>query len=97
MFTRFRQTRHRLQVSLVETRRLNGKVHHEHVASLGSVETPPSVPERISFWLKLHDPVACVATSLLRISICVRRCHSSEAKLVTPKSKSPEYRHVSRR
>jgi hypothetical protein len=55
MFTRFRQTRHRLQVSLVETRRLNGKVHHEHVASLGSVETPPSVPERIAFWLKLHD------------------------------------------
>ena len=55
MFTRFRQTRHRLQVSLVETRRLNGKVHHEHVASLGSVETPPSVPERIAFWQKLHD------------------------------------------
>jgi hypothetical protein len=55
MFTRFRQTRHRRQVSLVETRRLNGKVHHEHVASLGSVETPPSVPERIAFWLKLHD------------------------------------------
>ena len=80
-----------------ELRRLNGKVHHEHVASLGSVETPPSVPERIAFWLKLHDPVACVATSLLRISIFVRRCHSSEAKLVTPKSKSPEYRHVSRR
>jgi hypothetical protein len=41
--------------SLVETRRLNGKVHHEHVASLGFVETPPSVPERIAFWLKLHD------------------------------------------
>jgi hypothetical protein len=48
MFTRFRQTRHRLQVSLVETRRLNGKVRHEHVASLGSIETPPSVPERIA-------------------------------------------------
>ena len=32
--------------------------------------------------------MACVAPSLLRISICVSRCHSSEAKLVTPKSKS---------
>jgi hypothetical protein len=51
MFTRFRQTRYRLQVSLIETRRVGGKVHHEHVASLGSVKTPPSVPERIAFWL----------------------------------------------
>jgi hypothetical protein len=31
MFPRFRQTRHRLQVSLVETRRETGKVHHEHI------------------------------------------------------------------
>jgi hypothetical protein len=55
MFVRFRQTEHRLQVSLVETRRLDGKVHHEHIASLGSIETPPTVPSRITFWQKLHE------------------------------------------
>jgi hypothetical protein len=43
MFVRFRQTDYRLQVSLVETRRLDGKVRHEHIAGLGSVECPPSV------------------------------------------------------
>jgi hypothetical protein len=32
-------TAHRLQVSIVETRRADGKIHHEHVASLGSIET----------------------------------------------------------
>jgi hypothetical protein len=37
MFVRFRQTPRRLQASLVETRRSNGKVRHEHIASLGSV------------------------------------------------------------
>jgi hypothetical protein len=43
MFARFRQSRHRLQVSLVETRRNRGKVQHEHVASLGSIKVPLSV------------------------------------------------------
>ena len=38
MFVRFRQTAYRLQVSLVETRRAEGKVKHEHVASLGSIK-----------------------------------------------------------
>jgi hypothetical protein len=40
MFTRFRQAGHRLQVSLVETRRADGRVRHEHVASLGSIRDP---------------------------------------------------------
>jgi hypothetical protein len=34
MFVRYRQTQSRLQASLVETRRINGKVRHEHIASL---------------------------------------------------------------
>jgi hypothetical protein len=38
MFVRFRQTAQRLQASLVETRRIDGKVRHEHIAGLGSVE-----------------------------------------------------------
>jgi hypothetical protein len=31
-----------LAMSLVENRRENGRICHEHVASLGSIETPPS-------------------------------------------------------
>lgn len=38
MFVRFRQTRKRLQASIIETRRADGKVRHEHIAGLGSVD-----------------------------------------------------------
>src|SRR5215510_1726404 len=62
MFARFRRTRHRLQVSLVETRRVGGKVRHEHVAGLGSIETPPSVDARLAFWVRLHQRLAIEAT-----------------------------------
>lgn len=58
MFPRFRQTEHRLQVSLVETRRVDGKVQHEHVAGLGSVDRPPSVEARVTFWQRLHQRLA---------------------------------------
>jgi hypothetical protein len=55
MFVRFRPTRHRLQVSLIETRQLAGRGHHEHVASLGTIEVPLSVAARIAFWEALHE------------------------------------------
>src|SRR5262249_58499298 len=42
MLVHFRETPYGLAMSLVETRRENGKVRHEHIASLGSIETPPS-------------------------------------------------------
>ena len=48
----------RLQVSLVETRRTGGRVHHEHIASLGSVEILPSVFARLAFWQRLHERLA---------------------------------------
>jgi hypothetical protein len=54
MFVRFRQTESRLQVSLIETRRLAGKVQHEHIAGLGSISTAPSTADRIAFWERLH-------------------------------------------
>src|SRR5205814_2619372 len=41
--------------SLVETRRVDGKVRHEHIAGLGSVETPPSVAHRVEFWRQVHE------------------------------------------
>jgi len=55
MFVRFRQAGHRLQASLIETRRVDGKVRHEHIASLGSIMLPPSVADRIAFWQRLHE------------------------------------------
>jgi hypothetical protein len=55
MFVRFRQPAQRLQASLVETRRSNGKVRYEHIAGLGSIVTPSSVADRIAFWNRLHE------------------------------------------
>jgi hypothetical protein len=59
MFVRFRQSSsRRLDLSLVEARRSNGKVKQEHVASLGSIFLPPSVADRIAFWARLHERLA---------------------------------------
>jgi hypothetical protein len=58
MFARFRQTPHRLQVSLVETRRVEGKVRHGHIASLGSIPVPWEIADRIAFWMALHERFA---------------------------------------
>lgn len=45
-------------MSLVETRRVDGKVRHEHIASLGSIARPPSVADRMAFWSHLHERLA---------------------------------------
>ncbi len=58
MFARFRQTAAGLQCSLVETRRIDGKIRHEHVASLGSVPASPSVGDRIAFWRGVYAQLA---------------------------------------
>lgn len=58
MFVRVRQSARRLQLSLVDTRRVGGKVHHEHVAGLGSIRLPPSPADRIEFWTRLHERLA---------------------------------------
>jgi hypothetical protein len=58
MFVRFRQNNSRLQVSLVETSRIDGKVRHEHIASIGSVDVLPSVEDRLAFWQRLHERLA---------------------------------------
>jgi hypothetical protein len=58
MFVRFRQTKHRLQASVIETRRIDGKVRHDHIASLGSVEVPLTVVSRLAFWQRLHERLA---------------------------------------
>jgi hypothetical protein len=58
MFVRFRQTLSSLQVSLVETRRIDGKVRHEHVAGLGSIVEPMTVADRVAFWSALYQRLA---------------------------------------
>src|SRR5215510_13228510 len=55
MLVHFRETPYGLAMSLVETGRESGKVRHQHVASLGSIETPLSVAARIEFWRGLHE------------------------------------------
>jgi len=55
MLVHFRETPYGLAMSLVESRRENGKVRHEHLASLGSIETPLSGATRIEFWRRLHE------------------------------------------
>lgn len=64
MFVRFRETQSRLQVSLVEARRTDGTVRHEHVASFGSVPMPPSVDDRLAFWKRLHERLAKLANRI---------------------------------
>ena len=58
MFARFRPSPYRLQVSIVETRRVGGRVCHEHIASLGSIETPLTVANRVAFWQRVHERLA---------------------------------------
>jgi hypothetical protein len=49
MFVRFRRQGRRLNVSLIETRRVAGKVVTEHVGALGSVDAAVSTRERPPF------------------------------------------------
>jgi hypothetical protein len=64
MFARFRQTARRLQVSIVETRREDGKVRHEHVAGLGSIPVPQTIADRIMFWAQLQPTLARLANRI---------------------------------
>jgi len=64
MFVHFRETPYGLAMSLVENRRENGRICHEHVASLGSIETPPSVAARIEFWRGLHERLTQLSNRL---------------------------------
>jgi hypothetical protein len=61
MFVRFRQQGRRFQASLMQTRRVSGKMQSEHIASLGSVDAEVSVRERLAFWAKLPERLARLA------------------------------------
>ena len=64
MFVRFRKQGRGLGVSLMQTRRVAGKVQSEHVAALGSVDDPPSVRERFAFWGGLPERLARLGNRL---------------------------------
>jgi hypothetical protein len=66
MFVRFRQSPRRLQLSLVETRRTDGKVRHEHIASLDAIAAPPTAAGRIQFWTRLHERLGRLSNRLNR-------------------------------
>jgi hypothetical protein len=61
MFVRFRPQANRLQASLVESRRIGGKIVAEHIGALGSVDAAVSVRERLAFWAKLPERLARLA------------------------------------
>jgi hypothetical protein len=58
MHIRSRLHHRRLQISLIDTRRNDGEVRQEHVASLGSVPPDPGVQDRLAFWTKVHPRLA---------------------------------------
>jgi hypothetical protein len=64
MLVRFRQTNAGLQCSLVETRRIDGAVRYEQVASLGSIPTSPSVSDRIAFWRRVYETLTELASRI---------------------------------
>ena len=64
MFVRFRQTSRRLQLSLAETHRTDGKVRHEHIAGLGAISRDPTVSEKAEFWKRLFERLERLANRL---------------------------------
>ena len=50
--------------SVVETRRINGKVLQKHVASFGYAPLPLMVPDRIQFWTRMHERLGLHAGAL---------------------------------
>jgi hypothetical protein len=53
-----------LQVSLIETRRVDGKVKHEHVGSLGSIVLSPDTTDRIVFWGRVYERLSNLSNRL---------------------------------
>jgi hypothetical protein len=51
---------YRLLVSLIENRRVDGKVRQEHIADLGSIDghALPSIFDRLAFWHELDNRLA---------------------------------------
>jgi hypothetical protein len=64
MYVRFRRQGNRFQASLVQGRRLAGKVQAEHIGALGSVDAEVSLRSRVAFWAKIHDRLAALGNRI---------------------------------
>jgi hypothetical protein len=64
MWVRIRKSASKLRLSLVETRRVGGKVRHEHVASLGSILQAMTVVDRREFWRRLEPRLAALGNRI---------------------------------
>jgi hypothetical protein len=64
MHIRSRLHHRRLQISLVDTRRVDGKVRQEHVASLGSIPPDMTAVDRVTFWTLVHPRLARIDNRL---------------------------------
>jgi hypothetical protein len=71
MHIRSRLHHRRLQISLVETRRIDGKVRQQHVASLGSIPPDMTIQHRVASWTQLHP----------RMDDAVKRDHDKLSRL----------------
>jgi hypothetical protein len=54
MHVRARLHRRRTQISLLDTRRVDGKVRQEHIASVGSFPSEMTPADRLAFWTQVH-------------------------------------------
>jgi hypothetical protein len=54
----------RLEVSIVETRRENGKVRQQHISSLGSYDLHGGLRERERFWIDCEDRLGRLANRI---------------------------------
>jgi hypothetical protein len=80
MFVRFRQRKNRLYVNLAQSRRIDGKVRQEYVATLGAIPLPAD---------SMSDADRCVSTRARQalwaaLVDCIRDLHAVEQdKLVS--------------
>jgi hypothetical protein len=85
MFVRFRETGRRLQCSLIETRRVDGKVRHEHIASLGSIEYRSrldcflggAAPTAWQAFQPVQPRTRCAAQAWARVAGLIRKANSA--------------------
>jgi hypothetical protein len=64
MHIRARLQHRRIQLSLVDTRRVDGKVRQQHIAALGSVPPKMRVNDRAAFWDQVEQRLAKLGNRL---------------------------------
>jgi hypothetical protein len=64
MWLRIRKSKSKLRLSLVGTRRVGGKVRHEHIASLGSLPQAMTAVDRREFWLRVELRLATLGNRI---------------------------------